>query len=112
MLHKLISNSQSREKIVYLSSNLIGLFTTNHNIGVISDNIYDDLGLAFDNYDKTSYTTLVETDVDTGSKIRRVGGFVLKGNRVSKQIIDGKTYYWYLIIQNESILNKLLLHVH
>ena len=105
----LTSNRQLNKKVVYLLSTLSGDFTIDNNVGIVSDNIFDDLGLAYSNCERTSYTTIVETDVQTGTKIRRQKGFLLKGNRISKQIIDNKVYYWYLIINKETIIEKHLI---
>ena len=97
-------------KVLYLVTKRGMYFTRRHNIGFISDTIVNSLQEGHELYKHLSYTTSVKVNYDNNiTTIIREDDSDVYGNRVSKQVIDKETFYWYLTLNKGVVTNKILI---
>lgn len=105
-------------KVEYTNTSTIILdeFTSNHNLGIISDNSYNTFQNAYDNI-HTSYTTEIYVGVKDNKQYLSFSNkkFIpVVGNRISKFVYNNIIYYHYLILDSNGqlITKKLLTKIH
>lgn len=97
-------------KVLYLDSKRGKYFTGRHNIGFISDTIVGTLKEGYEKCLHLSYTTTVKANYDDNvTTIIRSDNSDIHGNRVSKQIVENKIFYWYLTLNDGVVTNKILI---
>lgn len=102
-------------KIEYINQSLITIdnLSSNHNLGVVSDIVYNTFEDAFNNI-HTSYTTSIYEGFKDGKRYLSLSlkkMIPLVGNRIAKFVKDGEIWYYYLIMDiNGQLVNKKLLH--
>lgn len=90
--------------------------TSNHNLGVISDNSFNTFQSAYNNI-HTSYTTEIYVGIVGNKEYLSFSNkkFVpVVGNRISKFVNNNIIYYHYLILDlnGQLITKKLLTKIH
>lgn len=87
--------------------------TANHNIGVASDIVFNNIADAYNNI-HTSYTTSVYEGFKDDKRYLSLSlkkMIPLVGNRIAKFVKDKEIWYYYLIMDiNGQLVNKKLLH--
>ena len=107
MFSKLTSSyCLNKNKFVFLQNKDLLLFSNNHNLGIFSDEIVDSLQDAYNKISVVSYTTKVLVNE---SLVVRDDNSLIFGNRISKQELDGKVCYYYLILKNSRLIKKILI---
>ena len=102
-------------KIEYINQSLVTLdnLSSNHNLGVVSDTVYNTFEDAFNNI-HTSYTTSVYEGFMNNKRYLSLSlkkMIPLVGNRIAKFVKDKEIWYYYLIMDiNGQLVNKKLLH--
>lgn len=84
-------------------------YNDNHNLGKLSDISYANLADAIQNFKNTSYTTKVYSSLENNNIYL---SYDTKYNpvithRVSKQVIESKTYYKYVAVDSHGKLIQL-----
>lgn len=100
LLNKICLN---KGKMLFLPNDKQILFTNNHNLGLLSDVVIDDIANV--NIDDLSYTTKVLLSKD--NDIIRNDFTNINGNRISKQRVDNQIHYHLLVIKNNKLLQKI-----
>lgn len=102
-------------KIKYINTPTFQLddLSFNHNIGIVSDTVFNTISEAYNNL-HTSYTTIVavglrNTDEYLSLSVKKF--IPLVGNRVAKFANDFEISYYYLILDgNGKLIDKKLIH--
>lgn len=102
-------------KIEYINESKIQLdnLSSNHNLGVVSDIVFNTFDEAFNNL-HTSYTTMIYEGFKDNKRYLSLSlkkMLPLVGNRIAKFVKDKEIWYYYLSMDiNGQLINKKLLH--